>query len=356
MSQMSLFNLQRAGANQWKRDQPFPIRFLAILDVSGTEAVCSRLIFFQMSSCDCVTLSDAIKQHPSCIERFLNTSQWINQQVTQVLDDDEEEIVRPLVLACSVGNEESVRIILAQSNVDVNDVLSGWSAIGVACERATPSILRLLLDRGARPTASDFVTVCSEPESSASRLRCLTMLIENGNDALNSISLEQKSNALCQAAFHKHVDVATMLLDRNFPLNGHGDDIPVILAADGDAIDCLQLLIQRGASVNSRNSSGETALFWCRSAAAARLILNANYADVNGTNRNGQTALHRALSLSQPDLALIELLLDSGLNVNIRDSHNRTALDLASRNPELRAHAELIRSRGGVNGQSCTVM
>jgi uncharacterized protein len=141
-----------------------------------------------------------------------------------------------------------------------------------------------------------------------------------------------------------------VLLDRDPSLANafSGDGFqPLGLAAFFGGKDAVEILIERGANVNtaSRNEMKVTPL---HSAVAdegqretAELLIRAG-ADVNARQRHDWTPLHGAAHAGS--LALVRLMLDRGADPNIKNRDRKTALDIARE----RGHeqvAELLEER-----------
>ena len=91
------------------------------------------------------------------------------------------------------------------------------------------------------------------------------------------------------------------------------DQIPLIVAADGECKDIVEMLLEAGADIEHRNDQGETALI----AAAqngyteiVQMLLDAG-ANVNQENADGETALDLAIKLRHKK-DLVDLLLEHG--------------------------------------------
>jgi len=103
------------------------------------------------------------------------------------------------------------------------------------------------------------------------------------------------------------------------------------LAAATDQPDVIRLLIERGASVNSRTKLGFTPLHWAasRDTLESISVLLASGADMEATARNDITPLHWAAS--RDAARAIQLLLDAGANANARTASGDTPLHIAIR-------------------------
>jgi ankyrin repeat protein len=120
--------------------------------------------------------------------------------------------------------------------------------------------------------------------------------------------------------------IARLLIERGAPVDGFdrfGDKTLLMLAGrkDGDS-SLVDTLLRHGADPNQQNRSGETALMYTGSEAAAALLL-AHGADPNIADKNGRTALmHDAPSVP----AVQKLLLQGGADAAYTDNRGNTAL------------------------------
>jgi ankyrin repeat protein len=102
---------------------------------------------------------------------------------------------------------------------------------------------------------------------------------------------------------------------------------PLHWAARGGSVEVASLLISRGESVSVKDANGETPLFW---AVASGQVKSAEFlikhgADVNATNVFGSTPLLTAARETDvPEL--MKLLIETGADVNARDSEGENAL------------------------------
>lgn len=107
--------------------------------------------------------------------------------------------------------------------------------------------------------------------------------------------------------------------------------------------DQIQQLIRQGASTNSANTNGETALHASAStgnvAAANALIQNG--ANVNALTVRGWTPLHTAARFGKSEVA--SLLISRGADLNIRNQDGKTPIQLARQAGQSNTVALLLR-------------
>lgn len=127
------------------------------------------------------------------------------------------------------------------------------------------------------------------------------------------------------------VACATILIDNGADLNARNSSGMAALhyaASTGNA-GFVSLLIHRGADVNQRDARGATALHWAvfEGFQYTAMLLVGYHADQSVRDSEDQTALMIASALG--DAFLAKQLVIEGAPLNARDKHGRTALDIA---------------------------
>jgi ankyrin repeat protein len=104
----------------------------------------------------------------------------------------------------------------------------------------------------------------------------------------------------------------------------------------------VEVLIEHTADVSAKDSDGRTALFWAARRgheSAARMLIE-HQADVSSTNNFGRTPLSEA-ALAFPGLAghaaVVRLLLDKGVDEQMRENDGRELESLATAGAYLHA-------------------
>jgi ankyrin repeat protein len=153
-------------------------------------------------------------------------------------------------------------------------------------------------------------------------------------------------------------------------------DNVLMYAALYASTNIMELLLKKGAGINSRNKAGQTALMWCandkdkmelllRYGADINAVANSgntplliscvgadryeivkflldNGADASVKNKNKETVLIRAAPFG--DTATISLLLKKGVDINLRDQGGATALIQAVANANREVALYLLES------------
>jgi uncharacterized protein len=192
-----------------------------------------------------------------------------------------------LVEAARNQDQQKIRTLLNQ-RADVNARSDdGSTALLWAAHWNDVETARLLIHGGADANvANDF------------RVTPLSAACTNGSAALVELLLKAGANP--------NTRIAT-------------GETPIMTCASSGSTDAVRMLIARGADVNAKEpSQSQTALMWAaaeRHPNVLRTLVDAG-ADLQARTKKGFTALHFAAR--EGDLESTQLLLDAGVNVNIR--------------------------------------
>lgn len=125
-----------------------------------------------------------------------------------------------------------------------------------------------------------------------------------------------------------NVEVVTLLLDHGADPNALNKNwqTPLMAAASLGDERFVKLLIDHKANVNIGNRFGMTALMYARSFAALQALIAAG-ASINDKNLTGETALYYATQ--RTDVDAVRALLEAGANVNAKNNKGMSPLHLA---------------------------
>lgn len=202
-----------------------------------------------------------------------------------------------LVEAAASGYVDRVRALLdGGAEIEAREK-RGATALITAAEHGHSQIIQLLLDKGANVNATS----------------------NSGWTALSAASKRDET-----------IDIVQMLLDKNADINVMGSGDPLRVAAARGSVAVLQLLIDRGANIESRDNYGDTALHWAARSGRERSVklLIENGAAIEATNSDGDTALILAIINGHGNL--VKLLLDKEANVEAIAKCGKTPLSHAT--------------------------
>jgi ankyrin repeat protein len=109
-----------------------------------------------------------------------------------------------------------------------------------------------------------------------------------------------------------------------------GGTTPLMHAAASGSLEAMTLLLDNGASVNTANAAGLTALMMSVTDIDKVRLLLARGADVNAATKRGRTAVLLA-AMSEPSAAIVRLLLSKGADPKVVDVLKVNALHAAVR-------------------------
>ncbi|WKT43651.1 hypothetical protein QSH57_008487 [Fusarium oxysporum f. sp. vasinfectum] len=308
---------------------------------------------------------------------------------SKILDgqpDIQETSVSPLVMAIFCGLEDTVTYLIHEQSCDVEDrSLGGITPLTWACVTRTKSMVQLLLDKGAdcnaicyggrtplhcsvdadeteiteillahgaNPMVADDEGLTPLGFAAArGNVTAAKQLVDRGAD-ISHISANG-STPLSEACSNGHVLLAKFLLEKGADVNqaatnGHSS---LILAVWYDYSEVVELLIDEGAEITGIQLQDH--MFSLLSVAAGRgylktakalinkcvapieslpLFLASSYGQYNGVMGNINTEADPT-SPDSPHLgyhSVLELLLESGGDVNAGDVDGDTSLHMAS--------------------------
>jgi ankyrin repeat protein len=175
-------------------------------------------------------------------------------------------------------------------------------------------------------------------------------LLTQNPDLLKESREDEPYEMLEIAASRGYVELVKVLLDR-------GATLDESLALDGATLNghiaVVELLIARGADVNSRNDDELTPLQVAVSNGNLEIakVLIAHHADSKLVDEERNTILHLAAMSNSSDI--VRYLVKDGLDVNVRNRRGETPLHQAAMLGKARMAALLIKLGADVNARDC---
>ncbi|XP_036614854.1 ankyrin repeat and SOCS box protein 10 isoform X2 [Trichosurus vulpecula] len=219
--------------------------------------------------------------------------------------------------------------------------------IHVAASRGHEQVLQLLLSRGAQPDAAPGGRTALHEACISGHAPCARLLLVAGADPDVPDQDGRRPLHLCQGP--GALQCAELLLRFGASVDGRSEEeeeTPLHVAARGGLTELAALLLRKGACPDARDAEGRTPLLAACSvpflppaeaeAATSKclhlchLLLSAG-ADADAADHDRQRPLH--LACRRSNVAVAELLLSQGVSVNAMDYGGHTALHWALQGP-----------------------
>jgi ankyrin repeat protein/S1-C subfamily serine protease len=276
--------------------------------------------------------------HFAAANGLANTVTLLVERGAPLTTGTEGENVPPLQLAAEEGHVEVVRrLITAKAPLNQQDA-GGRTALYRAVDKKLVNVVNVLLQAGADPNIGNKVyhdTPVLEAASSSEDI--LALLLKAGGNP-NSGFAETRVTALHRAARERNAEAVRLLLQAGATASADNDGSWPLHAAiqssgsdEGDKrqLAIIELLVKSGSPVDAADDERATPLHKAAdrgNAAAVKTLLSAN-ARVNAVDKCGLTPLGHVLN--QPEelaLAVAELLLNAGADINVRNKCRRQTL------------------------------
>ena len=259
------------------------------------------------------------------------------------LEVDVEETTHgqtPLMYACRKGHVEVVRELL-KLGASVNKVSGrGRTALFEAIAENRDEVVELLLSRDELEINAVQIKESNRTglmlAARLERTSIVTLLLDHPK-----IKINQQDTYGCTALFLATVKDLSNIVEWLVQKPGIDVDLvenwtgrsPLILAAERDNCEIINLLLQNKANPNlkDRQSEGTAMLRAAESGSLAAIELMLSYnVDLGSVDEDGRGLVHGASANGWPKI--IRLLEQHGLNLNSKDSNGMTPLHEASRN------------------------
>ena len=248
-----------------------------------------------------------------------------------------------LIIACYAYGAGPVANELIAHGADVRaSNHADANAVMAAAEAGDVEVLRLLLEHGGDPNSTERIVESNERISALmiaaqlGHLDCVKLLLERGADV--NLTTEH-GNALHFAVFTERREVARLLLDRGAEVNTPGRRLqsfrndtaltPLMYAAFNERDDptIVDWLLARGANVNAKSSSGDTALGIARLRGQTKIVaalLAGGAKSQPDPPAPVRGALWTTEQVEKPDSSLMRKAAEAGVSLLLKSSARLT--------------------------------
>jgi ankyrin repeat protein len=274
-----------------------------------------------------------------------------------------ERYGHPLTAAMAKGHKASVLALLGVSSPlqDGVDITSGIAA-NVKCLLKNPTPLTYACSYGYLDIATLIIRRGASIDGEGERLVALA-LRSGRKEIVNWLiteagALRQSTNDygyfISLAVQQGHTEVVAFLLDQGVPPNGDIDDVlifaePILVDALTRGYDAIvKLILAKGVSCEIANSFGRRPIHCANSDAVIETLIEHGI-DIHAQDHLGETCLWNAMG--NLSLGGLNSLLKNGANVNARRFDGQTCLFEAVRCGRMKAIDILCRNGADVNAR-----
>jgi ankyrin repeat protein len=236
----------------------------------------------------------------------------------------------PLYVA-AINNQLEVAQLLIQHNAKINVCCAQDNcALLAACHRASPEMVRLLLENGANIQSTDLFGGVILNAATGGNIEIMQLLFsEFGVEYSSKKSEDSFEHVFRSSAACGQLEMLEFLLAQGVSLPPLEEgmslfDKTIYGAAIEGHYKVVEFLVKHGGNPNI--SSGRTALMYlvlAGNVSNASRLLQVGF-DVNAKDEDRSTALHLAALIG--DLEMVKLLVTAGADVNAVDRYGNTPL------------------------------
>lgn len=240
--------------------------------------------------------------------------------------------IKDLHYASQKGEDDVVRDLLIKE-IDIEEKSAeGMSPLHIAVDNANYSTVKLLLDYGANILSKSrygYLPIHTAASYYGNE-DVVKLLLERGAlvDSLNDLG----STPLHLAAENGLVEIVVTLIDSRATINILDSEAlsPLYYAVKSNSEEVCRLLLENGADISLKVHDNESLLTYAVKRSKERVIKILLSAGLDHIDESGESIFHWAAKEGYG--YILDAAIESGINVDFKDSNNRTMLDYACSN------------------------
>jgi ankyrin repeat protein len=271
--------------------------------------------------------------HEAAEANNLHMAQLLISRGADVAKSQLSHRTTPLILAIKAGAKDIVDLLLQNAADPSAADADGHTPLMAAANKPNDEIVGALLGAGADARVKDklgrnVLQHCSPALSDAT----MGKLVDAGAD-INNRDTWQRTPLIASIMDH-NMTMARKLLEKGADPNVKDDNgaSPLQVALNYRKLEIVEDLLKKGADPNIRDKgSNQTMLALCCSLGLERELakLVEAGADVNAKDSSGKTPLHVAVQNSYNSYEMVRTLLKAGADPLAQDAAGHTAFDMA---------------------------
>jgi ankyrin repeat protein len=266
------------------------------------------------------------------VAALLNIPSSIHNGVDIMEDFNSEKSLKrykgqtPLTWAAMEGRTSIIQLLLLQG-LDPNEINDRMeSPLLCASSHDHESSAKLLLESGANISELLLGTACEKGFH-----RLVILIIENGGKVDRRAGALQETSLFC-ASRSGHIEIVRLLIQRGATVNARNSvgATPLFDASLNGHKEVVQLLIDNGAGLNAVKHRSSPLFAASRNGHEATVqLLIGKGADINAQNFKNDTPLLAASRGGHE--AVVRFLIEKGADINMQNYHRDSSLFAASR-------------------------
>uniref|UniRef100_A0A0G4HI30 Uncharacterized protein n=1 Tax=Chromera velia CCMP2878 TaxID=1169474 RepID=A0A0G4HI30_9ALVE len=267
--------------------------------------------------------------HRACYERRADIFRFLVSQGANVNAEEMFKGYTALHRACYERRTDIVRFLVSQgANVNAEEMFKGYTALHRACYERCADIVRFLVSQGANVNAEEMFKGYTALHRACYERRAdiVRFLVSQGAN-VNAEEMFKGYTALHRACYERRADIVRFLVSQGANVNAEEmfkGYTALHRACYERRADIVRFLVSQGANVNAKDDQQACAVY--KGSMEIVDFLLEKGADLKTRNLRGYSLLHEAALGNHSEMA--EMLIDRGLEVNARDDHQISPLQL----------------------------